>query len=62
MFNAIKKIRESSSTSPVAEAEGTIMEEVIENKVKLGAPVQTVSQVLRGQGWVSLSSRLAWST
>lgn len=29
MFNAIKKIRESSSTSPVAETEGTIMEEVV---------------------------------
>ncbi|XP_032756485.1 E3 ubiquitin-protein ligase UBR2 isoform X2 [Rattus rattus] len=32
MFNTIKKIRESSSSSPVAEAEGTIMEEVIETK------------------------------
>jgi hypothetical protein len=30
MFNAIKKIRECSSSSPVAEAEGTIMEEVRE--------------------------------
>lgn len=38
MFNAIKKIRESSSTSPVAEAEGTILEEVIESKVKSGVP------------------------
>lgn len=36
MFNTIKKIRESSSSSPVAEAEGAIMEEVIENKVKSG--------------------------
>ncbi|XP_029387505.1 E3 ubiquitin-protein ligase UBR2 isoform X2 [Mus pahari] len=34
MFNAIKKIRESSSTSPVAEAEGTIMEESSRDKDK----------------------------
>lgn len=27
-FNTIKKLRESSSTSPVAETEGNIMEEV----------------------------------
>lgn len=27
-FNTIKKLRESSSTSPVAETEGTVMEEV----------------------------------
>lgn len=27
-FNTIKKLRESSSASPVAETEGTIMEEV----------------------------------
>uniref|UniRef100_A0A5F8GZ53 E3 ubiquitin-protein ligase n=1 Tax=Monodelphis domestica TaxID=13616 RepID=A0A5F8GZ53_MONDO len=33
-FNAIKKIRESSSTSPVAEAEGTIMEENSKDKDK----------------------------
>uniref|UniRef100_A0A7N4PAU8 E3 ubiquitin-protein ligase n=1 Tax=Sarcophilus harrisii TaxID=9305 RepID=A0A7N4PAU8_SARHA len=33
-FNAIKKIRESSSTSPVAEAEGTIMEESSKDKDK----------------------------
>jgi len=31
-FNTIKKIRESSSASPVAETEGTIMEEVQEAK------------------------------
>ncbi|XP_036023966.1 E3 ubiquitin-protein ligase UBR2 [Onychomys torridus] len=34
MFNAIKKIRESSSASPVAEAEGTIMEESSRDKDK----------------------------
>ncbi|MEJ1288026.1 hypothetical protein NN561_019055 [Cricetulus griseus] len=34
MFNAIKKIRESSSTSPVAETEGTIMEESSRDKDK----------------------------
>ena len=33
-FNAIKKIRESSSTSPVAETEGTIMEESSRDKDK----------------------------
>jgi len=30
-FNTIKKLRESSSTSPVAETEGNIMEEVKAN-------------------------------
>lgn len=34
MFNTIKKIRESSSSSPVAEAEGTIMEESSRDKDK----------------------------
>ena len=34
MFNAIKKIRECSSSSPVAEAEGTIMEESSRDKDK----------------------------
>lgn len=34
MFNAIKKIRESSSTSPVAETEGTIMEESSRDKAE----------------------------
>ncbi|XP_051008809.1 E3 ubiquitin-protein ligase UBR2 isoform X1 [Acomys russatus] len=34
MFNAIKKIRESSSTSPVAEAEGAVMEESSRDKDK----------------------------
>uniref|UniRef100_A0A4W2HFR9 E3 ubiquitin-protein ligase n=1 Tax=Bos indicus x Bos taurus TaxID=30522 RepID=A0A4W2HFR9_BOBOX len=33
-FNAIKKLRESSSTSPVAETEGTIMEESSRDKDK----------------------------
>lgn len=33
-FNAIKKIRESSSTSPVEETEGTIMEEILRDKDK----------------------------
>ncbi|XP_047714030.1 E3 ubiquitin-protein ligase UBR2 isoform X7 [Prionailurus viverrinus] len=33
-FNAIKKMRESSSTSPVAETEGTIMEESSRDKDK----------------------------
>lgn len=31
-FNAIKKMRESSSASPVAETEGTVTEEVQEVK------------------------------
>lgn len=34
MFNTIKKIRESSSSSPVAEAEGAIMEESSRDKDK----------------------------
>ncbi|KAK2505994.1 hypothetical protein MC885_004864 [Smutsia gigantea] len=33
-FNAIKKIRESSSASPVAETEGTVMEENLRDKDK----------------------------